>query len=115
MMEEFMMIFIGGDYAKAELSPDEFQCKMEKWKSWIEELRSQDLFINGKALQSAGSKTVIDDSQLTTDGPFVETNEIVTGYFLLKANDLDHAISLTKNYPDFDLGGKVEIRPIAKF
>ena len=110
-MKEFMMIFIGGDYTEAQLTPDEIQAKMEKWNTWIEDLKSQDLYINGKPLLPQ-SKRVAGSDQLVTDGPFVETKELVGGYFLIKANDMNHAVSLTKDFPDYDIGGSVEIRPI---
>lgn len=113
-MKEFMMIFHGGDYESGELSPEQFQAKMTLWDKWVGELRENDLFINGHALKNKSAEVKNDDLVLT-DRPFVEANEIVTGYFVVKANDLEHARSLTKGYPDFDLGGKVEIREIQTF
>lgn len=113
-MKEFMMIFIGGDYAKAQLSPDEVQSRMKKWYGWIDELKNQDLYINGKPL-TPEAKRVAGPDRVVTDGPFVETKELVGGYFLYKAKDMDHAISLTAGYPDFDLGGTVEVRPIMEY
>jgi len=109
-----MMIFHGGDYESGELSPEQFQSKMELWNKWVEELRADDLFIAGHALKNKSSEVKGTDLVLT-DRPFVEANEIVTGYFVIKANDLEHARSLTHGYPDFDLGGKVEIREIQVF
>jgi hypothetical protein len=48
-----------------------------------------------------------------TDGPFLETKEVVGGYYLLDAPDLDEAIRLASQLPEAtaDHGG-VEIRPI---
>ena len=113
-MKEFMMIFVGGDYETAQLSPEEMQGRLEKWNAWVTELQNEDLYIEGKALQNA-SKRISGVDQVATDGPFVETKELVTGYFLFKANDMDHATKLTSKFPDYDLGGQVEIREIAQF
>jgi len=113
-MKEFMMIFHGGDYESGDLSPDKIQEKMVLWNKWIAELREDDLFINGHALKNQAARVKGDDL-LLTDGPFVETNELVTGYIVLKAKDLDHARSLSAGYPDYDLKGKVEIREIQTF
>ncbi len=113
-MKEFMMIFHGGDYESGELSPEQFQAKMELWNKWIEELRADDLFVNGHALKNKSAQ-VATEELVMTDGPFVESNELVTGYFVVKAKDLDHAKDLVCGYPDFDLGGKVEIREIQIF
>jgi len=113
-MKEFMMIFLGGDYESGELSPEQFQTKMGLWNKWVAELRADDLFVNGHALKNQ-SAHVEGDDLVMTDGPFVESNELVTGYFVVKAKDLNHAKDLVKGYPDFDLGGKVEIREIQTF
>ena len=110
-MKEFMMIFLGADYEEAKLAPEEAQKRMEKWYAWVEDLRNQDLYLDGKPLLPT-SKRVSGEDQVVTDGPFVETKDLVGGYFLFKANDMDHAISLTKDYPDYDLGGSVEVREI---
>jgi hypothetical protein len=48
-----------------------------------------------------------------TDGPFQETKEIVGGYYLLEAPDLDEAIRLASQIPEAtDTHGGVEIRAI---
>ena len=113
-MKEFMMIFVGGDYETQELSPEQLQERLMKWNTWLEELRKDDLFLDGRALKNP-SRKVEGQERLVTDGAFVEVKELVTGYFLLKAKDLDHATELTKGFPDYDLGGRVEIREIENF
>ena len=109
-----MLIFQGGEYETSGMSPDQFQQKMEQWNKWVNELREDDLFVNGHALKNS-SKQINDENLVLTDGPFVELNELVTGYFVIKAKDLDHARQLSKGYPDFDLGGKIQIREIQTF
>lgn len=109
-----MMIFLGGEYENSGMSPEEMGQKMALWNKWVEGLKKDDLFINGRALQNK-KRHVAEEGQMVTDGPFVETKELVTGYFLIKARDFDHATSLTDGYPDYDLGGKVEIREIQNF
>ena len=52
--------------------------------------------------------------QVVTDGPFAESKELVGGYFIVNAKDLDDAVALTKDYPDFIFNGKVQIRPVQK-
>ena len=113
-MKEFMMIFVGGDYESSDISPQEFQTRMNKWNAWIEDLKNEQLFLEGRALKNAATR-VEGSHQVITDGPFVETKELITGYLIIKARDLEHATSLTDKYPDYDLEGKVEIREIQTF
>ena len=112
-MKEFMMIFIGGDYFEADLSPEQIQQRMEKWDKWIDRLKEDDLFINGRALNPSAKRVA--DGEVVTDGPFVETKELVGGYLLIKAKNMDDALKLTDGYPDYDLGGSVEVREIMNY
>jgi hypothetical protein len=48
-----------------------------------------------------------------TDGPFLETKEVLGGYYLLEAADLDEAVRLAGGIPEASAPtSAVEIRPI---
>jgi hypothetical protein len=50
----------------------------------------------------------------TTDGPFLETKEVIGGYYLLDAPDMAEAIRIASQIPEATAAhGGVEIRPIA--
>lgn len=51
---------------------------------------------------------------LTTDGPYAETKEALTGYYVLECDDLDHAISVASGLPAA-WNGAVEVRPLIAF
>lgn len=71
----------------------------------------------GNALQGADTATTIrkDDkgSFTVTDGPFAESKEVLGGYYLIEAADLDEAIAIAKDIP-MPFGG-VEVRPVMVF
>jgi hypothetical protein len=48
---------------------------------------------------------------LSTDGPYAETKEVLTGFYLLECDDLDHAVSLAAQIPGA-WSGAVEVRPV---
>ena len=48
---------------------------------------------------------------VTTDGPYAETKEALTGYYLLEAADLDEAVAIAAEIPAA-WGGAVEVRPV---
>ena len=50
-------------------------------------------------------------SVVTTDGPYAETKEVLTGFYLLEAADLDAAITLAAAIPGAWTGA-VEVRPV---
>ncbi|MEU7872199.1 YciI family protein [Dactylosporangium sp. NPDC049140] len=48
-----------------------------------------------------------------TDGPFVDAKEVVAGFYILEAPDLDAALRIAGGNPVIAMGGGVEVRPIA--
>lgn len=48
---------------------------------------------------------------VVTDGPYAETKEVLTGFFLIECTDLDHAISVAATIPAA-WNGAVEVRPV---
>jgi hypothetical protein len=55
-------------------------------------------------------RTDADGGLTVTDGTFAETKEVLGGYYLIEADDLDEAIAIAKQVPA-PFGG-VEVRPI---
>ena len=51
---------------------------------------------------------------LSTDGPYAETKEALTGFYLLDCADLDEAVAVAAKLPAA-LNGAVEVRPIIDF
>ena len=51
---------------------------------------------------------------VTTDGPYAETKEALTGFYLLECADLDEAIATAAKLPAA-WDGAVELRPVIDF
>lgn len=50
---------------------------------------------------------------VTTDGPYAETKEALTGYYLIEAADLEEAVKIAADIPAaWPGGGAVEVRPV---
>lgn len=49
---------------------------------------------------------------IVTDGPYAEAKEVLGGFFLLEAADLDEATKWASKIPASWNGGKVELRPV---
>ena len=64
-------------------------------------------------LQPAGTATVVDaqgGTPLMTDGPYLETKEVIGGFWVIDAPDLDVALKLAAEGSKA-CRGKVEVRP----
>jgi len=59
----------------------------------------------GKRVRFSGSARTV------TDGPFVETKELIAGFWLWKVQSMDEAVNWIKRAP-FDDGAELEIRQV---
>ena len=57
---------------------------------------------------------VRDGKMSTTDGPFMETREVIGGLVLIEARDLNEAVRIAASFPHARVG-HVEIRPVIDF
>jgi hypothetical protein len=79
------------------------------------ELAEDPRYVSGTGLQpveTATSVRVVGGRTLTTDGPFADTKEVLGGFCLIEAANLDEAIELAERMPGARLGGTVEVRPV---
>ena len=65
--------------------------------------------LGGLALEPPSTATSI-RGELITDGPFMESKEVLSGIFVIEARDLDHALELARMTPIVD--GGLEVRPL---
>ncbi len=71
----------------------------------------------GAQLQSAATATTVrvqNGETLATDGPFAETKEVLGGFYLFEADDIDAALDVAARIPAARMGGSVEVRPIVE-
>ena len=52
---------------------------------------------------------------VTTDGPYAETKEALTGFYLIECADLDEAVAVAAKIPAAWDAGAVEVRPVIDF
>ena len=113
-MKDFIMLFLGADYQELGLSPEELQDRMGKWFAWGDKMEKQGILRGGNALMSP-VKRVSGPERVVADGPFVESKEWVGGYYMVAAKNAEEVVKIAEDYPDYDLGGSVEIREIMVF
>jgi hypothetical protein len=70
--------------------------------------------LGGAHLQPLETATTVRDGGLITDGPFADTKEVLGGYFVFEASDLDAALEVAQRIPAVRLGGAVEVRPLVE-
>src|ERR1700709_2241239 len=88
---------------KAVAAPDAFNNTLRADGYWV--------FAGG--LAPASTATVVDgqgETPVLTDGPYLETKEVIGGFWVIEAPDLDVALKLAAEGSKA-CGGKVEVRP----
>jgi hypothetical protein len=77
-----------------------------------DELRRSGHFIEAEALQPYRETVRLRQGKrvTVTDGPFAETKELVAGFYLLEARDIDEAAEIAARFPG-GRHGTVEVRP----
>jgi hypothetical protein len=56
-----------------------------------------------------------DGKLLVTDGPFTETKEVLSGIYLVDADNEERALELARQIPTLSrMGGVIEVRPIVE-
>ena len=71
-------------------------------------------FKAGDGLQPVSTATTVrvrDGKAVTTHGPFAETHEVLIGYYLVEAKDLDEATAMAARIPSAKTGS-IEVRPV---
>ena len=95
-------------------SPSEQMSQMDACFAYDEELKKNGNWVWGEALQgpdSAATLRYADRKVTVTDGPYAETKEALTGYYVIDAADLDAAVKIAARIPAA-WGGAVELRPV---
>jgi hypothetical protein len=111
-MQDFLFLFRNSaDPRNVNLSPEAMQKGLHKWVAWVGELAKSGNFKAGEPLSVDGRQVVGKDRRLV-DGPFTEAKDLVGGFVIVHAKDLDHATELARGCPVLDFGGNVEIRAI---
>jgi len=98
-----------------DLAPADRAAHFGDYLTFTEAIKREGHFISAnRLLPAATAKTVrVRDGRVNvTDGPFTETRELLGGYYLINAPDMDAALAIAARIPGAQRGC-VEVRPIA--
>lgn len=110
-MKEFALIFRLKDIADFRPSPEQMQERM----NWLAGLAAQNLLVDkgNTLLPTPGSAKVVRPGNVVTDGPYTEIKEFISGYVVIRAENIDKAVEIAKANPIFEqVGGNIEVREI---
>ncbi|MGZ4054771.1 MAG: YciI family protein [Bacteroidia bacterium] len=112
-MKEFMLYIRNAGDAKAALSADEHLAFVKKCEVYIGKLKAENKLIAAQPIVREGfiiSKTGTEWNKIAVD----PTKEVQVGYYHIRAKDLNEAVEMAKENPEFEYvpSASIEIRPI---
>ena len=99
-------------------SPEEMQEVMADYMEFGQ--KAAEVLRGGEALHPVSTATTVHveggkgGRPVYTDGPFAETKEVLGGFYLIEASDLDEALKWAQQIPGA-WHGRIEVRPIMEF
>jgi hypothetical protein len=66
--------------------------------------------VNEQALLPSATTRTIHKDGMVTDGPFIESKEVIAGFFVVETTDMEQAVAIGKLLPI--MNGAVEVRPL---
>jgi len=85
-----------------------------RYREFAQDAAREGALRGGEVLDHPSSSTVVrirEGETLLTDGPFAETKEQLTGYFIFECDNLDEALALAARIPGARHGA-IEVRPL---
>lgn len=93
-------------------APEELKKIMAQFHLWMESLRAKHQVLGTNGLAPTGKVLRGAPDLAVTDGPYPEAKEIVGGYVLIAADNLDAAVAAAAECPGLAYRMAVEVRPI---
>lgn len=111
---KFILLVYNDSTLLDTLPQSEFDTRMRGCLEHADELRVEGQLLESQMLDSVSkAKTVRTRNRRTTvvDGPFAETKELLAGFNLIEADDIDQAVEIAKSFPWIQTGC-IEVRPV---
>jgi len=111
---KFMVLIYNDDTMLDAMPPAQFDATMRGCLEHADELRKTGRLLDSQMLESASTAKSLRTrkNRLTIlDGPFTETKELLAGFNLIEAENMDEAVRIASEFP-WTRTGCVEVRPV---
>ncbi len=111
---KYVLLFVGTREDQDQwdrMTPEQIQASMGGAGEWFQKYSQK--IAGGEQLQGYKNVTTVraeNGKPVVTDGPFIESKEVIGGFALVNVNDYDEALEMAKTWP----AGPVEIWPVVE-
>lgn len=112
-MPKYMLFLHESPDLAKDWTPEQMQSVIERYGAWSSGLAERGKLAGGEKLRDEGGRHLRSNGSGITvaDGPYSETKEIVSGFFMVEAADYDEATGIAKTCPHLEHGW-IEVREI---
>jgi hypothetical protein len=113
VMKEYMLLIMNEGHSKAVFSAEQHKRFLNSCKEYISKLTEQKKLIAAQPLLREGM--VISGSKgAWKEMAFDESKEVQVGYYHIIAKDINEAIAIAKENPEFEFTktARIEVRPV---
>jgi hypothetical protein len=118
IVSDFVLLYRSSDEAfqAATGSAERARQTMARWQRWFKDMTEKGQLKNlGQPLDRSLGKVVGGKRRTVTDGPYPEAKEVLGGFSIIEARDLNQAAQIASGCPILEFGGSVEVRPVMIF
>ncbi|HVS98326.1 MAG TPA: YciI family protein [Puia sp.] len=74
------------------------QARMAAFNEWVQKVLDG-RFVGGAPLEDSEARLLKSRTEIVTDGPFLESKEMISGYMIINAENVEEATRLTSECP----------------
>ncbi len=111
---KFALLLNGAEAEWDDLDEEAQAAAMGDYYSVTEAMKEAGVYLGGEALTPSATATTLrirDGKRMVTDGPFIESKEVLGGFYLIDCASVDEALDWAARLPDARIGS-IEIRPL---
>ena len=112
-MARYILLLHEAASQDAELSPEEMQKVIQEYVAWSKKIQAEGHHLGGEKLGNEGGRWIQRDDEAirVVDGPYTEAKEVISGFFMIQADDYDQAVEIAQECPHMNHGW-IEVRAI---
>lgn len=102
-----------------DLAEDEYFSIIKDYVAWVEATTAKGLYIGGNKLKDEAGKLLTRSNDPDNkrgfdlhDSPFMEASEVLGGFMMIEADNMDAALTLVADHPHLKHNSSLEIREV---
>lgn len=93
-MKQFLILIKGKQ--ELDYSAEQLQARLEEYREWVKSIAPH--YVSDNRLDRRGAH-IREKDNIQTDGPFLEAKEVIAGFIIIRAPELEEATRIAHSSP----------------